>query len=121
MSESPTPAQSSHRRKRSLSRRGMIAAGGAVAAGAAITPMVFAATDSGESDNSASGSGDSGTTPEKFPATRTEAATGTGTGTATTAFAASYVGVRWSGAKGGAAIRLADGDWQPLKSGCANV
>ncbi|MDF3149741.1 Tat pathway signal protein, partial [Streptomyces sp. T21Q-yed] len=108
MSESPTPAQPSHRRKRSLSRRGMIAAGGAVAAGAAITPMVFASTDSGETDNSASGSGDSGTTPEKFPATRTEAATGTGA--ATTAFAASYVGVRWSGAKEGAAIRLADGD-----------
>ncbi|WP_322734548.1 peptidoglycan recognition protein family protein [Streptomyces ferrugineus] len=119
MSESPTPAQPSHRRKRSLSRRGAIAAGGAVAAGAAITPMVFAAGDSGESDNSASGTGDSGTTPEKFPATRTEAATGTGE--ATTAFAASYVGVRWSGAKDGAAIRLADGDWQTLASGCATV
>ncbi|MGW6904955.1 peptidoglycan recognition protein family protein [Streptomyces sp. NPDC054940] len=119
MSETPTPAQPSHRRKRSLSRRGMIAAGGAVAAGAAVTPMVFAATDSGETDNSAAGSGDSGTTPEKFPATRTEAATGTGE--ATTAFAASYVGVRWSGAKEGAAIRLADGNWQTLASGCATV
>ncbi|GHH08030.1 N-acetylmuramoyl-L-alanine amidase [Streptomyces lanatus] len=119
MSESPTPAEPSHRRKRSLSRRGMIAAGGAVAAGAALTPVVFATTDSGESDNSASGSGDSGTTPEKFPATRTEAATGTGE--ATTAFAASYVGVRWSGAKDGAAIRLADGGWQNLASGCAHV
>ena len=124
MSESPTPAQPSHRRKRSLSRRGMIAAGGAVAAGAALTPMVFASTDSGGTDNSASGSGDSGTTdsgttPEKFPATRTEAATGTGA--ATTAFAASYVGLRWSGAKGGAAIRLADGDWQTLAGGCATV
>ncbi|WP_338060794.1 N-acetylmuramoyl-L-alanine amidase [Streptomyces viridochromogenes] len=119
MSESPTPAQPSHRRKRSLSRRGVIAAGGAVAAGAAITPVVFATTDSGESDNSASGSGSSGTTPEKFPATRTKAATGAGE--ATTAFAASYVGVRWSGAKEGAAIRLADGDWQTLASGCATV
>ncbi|WP_308400777.1 peptidoglycan recognition family protein [Streptomyces sp. AS02] len=119
MSETPTPAQPSHRRKRSLSRRGMIAAGGAVAAGAAVTPMVFAATDSGETDNSAAGSGDSGTTPEKFPATRTEAATGTGE--TTTAFAASYVGVRWSGSREGAAIRLADGDWQPLKSGCEIV
>ncbi|MFI7410794.1 peptidoglycan recognition family protein [Streptomyces sp. NPDC049627] len=126
MSESPTPTQPTHRRKRSLSRRGMIAAGGAVAAGAALTPMVFASTDSGGTDSSASGSGsgdsgttDSGTTPEKFPATRSEAATGTGE--ATTAFAASYVGVRWSGAKEGAAIRLADGDWQTLKSGCANL
>ncbi|MFF7313042.1 N-acetylmuramoyl-L-alanine amidase [Streptomyces sp. NPDC008137] len=97
----------------------MIAAGGAVAAGAAITPMVFAATESGEPDNSASGSADSGTTPEKFPATRTESATGTGE--ATTAFAASFVGVRWSGAEAGAAIRLADGDWQTLASGCATV
>ncbi|MFI6008455.1 peptidoglycan recognition family protein [Streptomyces sp. NPDC051243] len=117
MSESPTPA--THRGKRSLSRRGVIAAGGAVAAGAAVTPMVFASTDSGETNNSTAGSGDSGTTPEKFPATRTEAATGTGE--ATTAFAASYVGVRWSGAKQGAAIRIADGDWQPLASGCAIV
>ncbi|MEU1252122.1 N-acetylmuramoyl-L-alanine amidase [Streptomyces chartreusis] len=97
----------------------MIAAGGAVAAGAALTPMVFAAGDSGETDDSASESGGSGTTPEKFPATRTEAATGTGE--ATTAFAASYVGVRWSGAKKGAAIRLANGDWQNLTGGCAAV
>ncbi|WSU55996.1 peptidoglycan recognition protein family protein [Streptomyces sp. NBC_01092] len=97
----------------------MIASGGAVAAGAALTPMVFAATDSDEPDNSASASGDSGTTPEKFPATRTEAATGTGE--ATTAFAASYVGVRWSGAKDGAAIRLGHGDWQTLTSGCTAV
>jgi hypothetical protein len=97
----------------------VIGAAGAVAAGAALTPVVFASTDSGETDNSASGSGDSGTTPEKFPATRTEAATGTGE--ATTAFAASYVGLRWSGAKEGAAIRLADGDWQTLASGCATV
>lgn len=119
MPESPTPTQPSHRRKRSLSRRGMIAAGGAVAAGAALTPMVFASTDSGEPDNSTSGSGDSGTTPEKFPATRTEAATGTGE--ATTAFAASYVALRWTGAREGAAIRLADGDWQTLTSGCATV
>ncbi|MGI5376043.1 peptidoglycan recognition protein family protein [Streptomyces sp. CA-251387] len=74
---------------------------------------------SGGTDNSASASGDSGTTPENFPATRTEAATGTGE--ATTAFAASYVGVRWSGAEGGAAIRLADGDWQTLAGGCATV
>ncbi|QKZ25197.1 N-acetylmuramoyl-L-alanine amidase [Streptomyces chartreusis] len=81
--------------------------------------MVLAAGDSGGTDDSASGSGDSGTTPEKFPATRTEAATGTGE--ATTAFAASYVGVRWAGAKEGAAIRLADGDWQNLASGCAAV
>lgn len=119
MSESSTSDQPSHRRKRSLTRRGMIAAGGAVAAGAALTPMVFATTDSGEGDNSASGSGDSGTTPEKFPATRTE--TATGTGAATTAFAASYVGVRWSGAGTGAAIKLTDGGWQKLTSGCAAV
>ncbi|WP_235193000.1 peptidoglycan recognition protein family protein [Streptomyces viridochromogenes] len=124
MSESPTPTQPSHRRKRSLSRRGVIAAGGAVAAGAALTPMVFASTDSGETDNSASGSGDSGTTPEKFPATRTEAATGTGT--ATTAFAASYVALRWSGTRDGAGIRFSDGDaapgtWQQPAAGCATV
>ncbi|WP_341845964.1 peptidoglycan recognition protein family protein [Streptomyces curacoi] len=124
MSESPTPTQLSHRRKRSLSRRGVIAAGGAVAAGAALTPMVFASTDSGATDNSGSGSGDSGTTPEKFPATRTEAATGTGK--ATTAFAASYVALRWSGTQDGAGIRFSDGDaapgtWQQLTAGCATV
>ncbi|MFE9022328.1 N-acetylmuramoyl-L-alanine amidase [Streptomyces sp. NPDC007808] len=124
MSESPTPTQPSHRRKRSLSRRGAIAAGGAVAAGAAITPMVFASTDSGASDNSASGSGDSGTTPEKFPKTRTESATGTGE--TTTAFAASFVALRWSGTQDGAGIRFADGTsapgaWQRLTGGCATV
>lgn len=117
MSESPAPTNASHRRKRSLSRRGMIAAAGAVAAGGALTPMVFAANDSNGTDDSSSGSGGSGTTPEKFPATRTDAATGTGT--TTTAFAASYIGLRWSGAKEGAAIRLADGTWQTVTAGCA--
>jgi hypothetical protein len=117
VSQSPTPDTPSHRRKRSLSRRGVIAATGAVAAGGALTPMVFAANDSGDTDNS--GSGDSGTTPEKFPATRTDAATGTGEATPT--FAASYVGLRWAGAKEGAAIRLADGDWQTVTPGCAAV
>ena len=115
--QDPTPP--THRRKRSLSRRGAIGAAGAVAAGAALTPVVFAATESDDSGGSASSSGDSGTTPKKFPATRTEAATGTGE--ATTAFAASYVGVRWSGAEEGASVKLADGDWQALKSGCATV
>jgi len=110
----PTP---SHRRKRSLSRRGAIGAAAAVAGAAAVTPAVFAATDSGSGDGDATGS--SGTTPEKFPATRSEAATGTGE--TTTAFAASYVGVRWSGAQDGAAIRLADGDWQTVTAGCSAV
>ncbi|MCX4762718.1 peptidoglycan recognition protein family protein [Streptomyces sp. NBC_01275] len=123
MSEPPTssPAPSpapAHRRKRSLSRRGVIGTAGAVAAGAALTPVVFAATDSAEgaADTAA---GASGTTPETFPATRTAAATGAGS--ATTAFAASYVGVRWSGAQDGARIRLADGAWQQLSGGCATV
>ncbi|MFF4254383.1 N-acetylmuramoyl-L-alanine amidase [Streptomyces sp. NPDC001663] len=116
MSESPTPP--THRRKRSLSRRGAIGAAAAVAGAAAVTPAVFAATGSGDSTGSAA-AGSSGTKPEKFPATRTEAATGTGE--ANTAFAASYVGLRWSGAKEGAVIRLADGDWQTLASGCAAV
>ncbi|WP_324618018.1 peptidoglycan recognition protein family protein [Streptomyces dysideae] len=116
MSESPTP---SHRRKRPLSRRGMIGAAGAVAAGAALTPVVFAANESDDKGSTSSGSGDPGTTPEKFPTTRTEAATGTGE--ATTAIAASYVGLRWSGAKDGAAIRLADGDWLSATGGCATV
>jgi hypothetical protein len=97
----------------------VIGATGAVAAGAALTPMVFASTDSDGTDNPPAGSGDPGTTPEKFPATRTEAATGTGE--ATTAFAASYVGVRWSGAQTGTAIRLPGGDWESLMSGCATV
>ena len=99
----------------------MIGAAAAVAGGAAVTPAVFAATDSGDSGDAgkSAASDSSGTKPEKFPATRTEAATGTGE--ATTAFAASYVGLRWSGAKEGAAIRLADGGWKTLTSGCAAV
>lgn len=113
MSESPTP--SSHRRKRPLSRRGVIGAAGAVAAGAALTPVVFAATDSGSGPQPEA----SGTTPEKFPTTRSDAATGAGP--ATTAFAASYVGVRWAGAQDGAALRLPDGDWRTLSGGCATV
>ncbi|WP_367322551.1 peptidoglycan recognition family protein [Streptomyces sp. HUAS ZL42] len=116
MSEPPTPT---HRRKRSLSRRGVIGAAAAVAGGAAVTPAVFAATDSGDT-----AADTSGTTPEKFPATRTEAATGTGA--ATTSFATSYVGVRWSGAQDGAGIRFTDGEaspgtWQTLDGGCATV
>src|SRR3954451_8665396 len=107
----------------------MIGAAGAVAAGAALTPVVFAANESGgetggnsgDNDASAAGSGASGTAPEKFPATRTHAATGTAP--ATTAFAASYVGVRWSGAPDGAGIRFTGGDasaaWHPLGGGCA--
>ncbi|MCT9079917.1 peptidoglycan recognition protein family protein [Streptomyces fulvoviolaceus] len=101
----------------------MIGAAGAVAAGAALTPVVFAATESDSTDNSSAASGDSGTTPQKFPATRTEAATGTA-GTAT-AFAASYVGVRWTGAADGAGIKFTDGDaagsWKPAAGGCATV
>ncbi|MCI3272511.1 peptidoglycan recognition protein family protein [Streptomyces cylindrosporus] len=112
MSEPPTPT---HRRKRSLSRRGVIGAAAAVAGAAAVTPAVFAATDSGASD-----SADAGTKPERFPATRTDAATGAGT--ATTSFAASYVGVRWSGAADGAGIRFpSDTSWQSLGGGCASV
>ncbi|WP_329150484.1 N-acetylmuramoyl-L-alanine amidase [Streptomyces sp. NBC_01456] len=102
----------------------MIGAAGAVAAGAALTPAVFASTDSGETDNSTSGSGDSGTTPGTFPATQTAAASGGVE--AVTAFAASYVAVRWAGTKDGAGIRFADGDaspgtWQQVTGGCATV
>jgi hypothetical protein len=95
-----------------------------VAAGAALTPVVFAAAESGDAAGSPSGSGDSGTKPATFPATRTEAASGTAE--AATAFAASFVGVRWAGAPDGAGIRFADGDaaagtWQTVNGGCATV
>lgn len=124
MSDAPTPSSPtpSHRRKRSLSRRGAIGAAGAVAAGAALTPVVFAATDSGSdsaSDSTSTDAAPAGTRPETFPATRSAAATGTAP--ATTAFAASYVGLRWTGAQDGAGIRLADGDWQRTGTGCATV
>ncbi|WUB77297.1 N-acetylmuramoyl-L-alanine amidase [Streptomyces sp. NBC_00576] len=107
----------------------MIGAAGAVAVGGALTPVVFAATNGEDSSStttdSASGtSGTSGTEPQKFPATRTEAATGTAEANA--AFAISYVGVRWSGTAGGAGIKFADGaaspgKWQELSGGCATV
>jgi hypothetical protein len=123
VSETPTPSSPtpSHRRKRSLSRRGAIGAAGAVAAGAALTPVVFAATDSGSTSGSTSDTdaAPSGTKPETFPATRT--ATATGTAPATTTFAASYVGLRWTGDQDGAGIRLADGDWQQTGTGCATI
>ncbi|MGP4085340.1 N-acetylmuramoyl-L-alanine amidase [Streptomyces sp. KR55] len=109
--------QPSHRRKRPLSRRGVLGAAGAVAAGAALTPAVFAAADS---DEPAAGPAP-GTRPETFPATRSSSAADT----ATLSFAASYVGVRWKGAQEGAGIRFPDGDasgtWQPLTAGCATV
>ncbi|MFD0315508.1 peptidoglycan recognition protein family protein [Streptomyces flavalbus] len=64
-----------------------------------------------------------GTAPQRFPATRTEAATGAGT--ATTAVPASYVALRWTGAPEGAAIRFADGGaagaFRPVTGGCATV
>ncbi|MGH1552257.1 hypothetical protein ACRAWF_09160 [Streptomyces sp. L7] len=88
-----------------------------MAAGAALTPVVFAATDSGS--GSTPDATPSSTKPETFPATRT--ATATGTAPATTAFAASYVGLRWTGEQDGAGIRLADGPWQPTGTGCATV
>jgi len=122
VSATPPASTSDHRRKRSLSRRGVIGAAGAVAAGAALTPAVFAATESDES----SGTPDSapGTKAEQFPATRTEAATGTGEATAS--FAISYVGIRWDGTPDGAGIRFADGDaapgeWRTPGAGCAIV
>ncbi|MBC9727298.1 N-acetylmuramoyl-L-alanine amidase [Streptomyces sp. TRM68367] len=99
----------------------MIGAAGAVAAGAALTPVVFAATDG--SDNAPAADKDSGTKPEKFPATRAE--TAKGTAPAATAFAASFVGVRWDGTQDAAGIRFTDGkasgDWQTLSRGCATV
>ncbi|MGW8553855.1 peptidoglycan recognition protein family protein [Streptomyces tubercidicus] len=107
-----------------MSRRGVIGAAGAVAASAALTPAVFASTDSGETDNSASGAGGSGTTPGKFPATQTAAATGAAE--TNTAFAASYIALRWTGTQHGAGIRFADGHaspgiWQQVTGGCATV
>jgi hypothetical protein len=122
VSDAPTPSSPtpSHRRKRSLSRRGAIGAAGAVAAGAALTPVVFAATDSdSDSDSTNTDAAPTGTKPETFPATRS--ATATGTAPATTTFAASYVGLRWTGAQDGAGIRLADGNWQQTGTGCATV
>ncbi|GAB2763699.1 peptidoglycan recognition family protein [Streptomyces bullii] len=123
MSKAPTPTPApSHRRKPRLSRRGVIGAAGAVAAGTALAPVVFAATD-GSGSTPASGT-EPGTTAETFPATRAE--TATGTGRATTAFAASYVGVRWNGTQDAAGIRFTDGHaspgtWQTLSGGCATV
>ena len=119
MSQPPT---SSHRRKRSLPRRGVIAGTAAVAGGAALTPVVFAATDGSGAASGSSDNAGSATTPQQFPATRTAAADGTGT--ATTPFAASYVGVRWSGAADGAGIRFpGDPSFRTLGSGsgCATV
>lgn len=104
----------------------MIGAAGAVAVGGALTPVVFAATNGEDSASgtTVSSSGTDGTEPQKFPATRTEAATGTTEAKA--AFAISYVGVRWGGAADGAGIRFADGasapgKWQELSGGCATV
>lgn len=112
------PPSSPHRRKRSLTRRGVIGAAGAVAAGGALTPVVFAAT--GNPAPSEDGdTGAPGTEKKDFPATRTAAATGAGE--ATPAFAAGYVAVRWNGAADGVGIRLADGDWRHPAGGCASV
>ncbi|MER5217226.1 N-acetylmuramoyl-L-alanine amidase [Streptomyces sp. NPDC002838] len=93
-----------------------------MAAGAALTPVVFAAGD--DSGSAPDAGTDKGTTPEKFPATR--AKTVNGTGEATTAFAASYVGVRWQGGRDGVDVLFANGKaspgtWQPLTGGCATV
>ncbi|MBC7267299.1 MAG: N-acetylmuramoyl-L-alanine amidase [Streptomyces sp.] len=105
-------------RRRPLSRRGVLGAAGAVAAGAALVPdAVASAAPSGSAPTP------TGTVPETFPATRTEAATGTGT--AATALTASYVALRWTGAPDGAAIRFADGTeagaLKPVRCGCATV
>jgi hypothetical protein len=98
----------------------VIGAAGGVAAAAALTPVVFAATDSTTSGEATAASGD-GTTTAKFPATRTE--TAAGTGAATVAFPVDYVGVRWTGEQDGAEIRFtsADGTWQDVPNGCASA
>ena len=117
MSNPPTPPTPTHRAKSRMSRRGVIGAAGAVAVGAALTPVVFAATEPDTSG--ASGSADTGTTTEQFPATRAQAADGTGAATA--AFPISYVGLRWAGEQDGTAIKLADGAWQDVTGGCASA
>ena len=117
MSNPPTPPTPTHRAKSRMSRRGVIGAAGAVAVGAALTPVVFAATEPDTSG--ASGSADTGATTEQFPATRAQAADGTGAATA--AFPISYVGLRWAGEQDGTAIKLADGAWQDVTGGCASA
>ena len=117
MSNPPTPPTPTHRAKSRMSRRGVIGAAGAVAVGAALTPVVFAATEPDTSG--ASGSADTGSTTEQFPATRAQAADGTGAATA--AFPISYVGLRWAGEQDGTAIKLADGAWQDVTGGCASA
>ena len=119
MSNPPTPPSPAHRAKSRMSRRGVIGAAGAVAVGAALTPVVFAATESDTSGASGSTDTGTGTTTELFPATRAQAADGIGAATA--AFPISYVGLRWAGEQDGAAIKLADGAWQNVVGGCASA
>ncbi|MET7681886.1 N-acetylmuramoyl-L-alanine amidase [Streptomyces sp. NPDC005423] len=120
-SPAPTPAAPPRPGpRRALTRRGVLGTAGAIAVGAALAPAAFAATEDGTGSEDATGGGTgAGTRSETFPVTRTEAATGTGQ--VTTAFAASYVGVRWTGARDGAVISLADGGPQRLGAGCATV
>lgn len=117
MSNPPTSSSPAHRVKSRLSRRGVIGAAGAVAAGAALSPVVFAAT---ETDSSGTANGaDAGTKNVKFPATRVAEATGAGAASA--AFPIGFVGLRWAGEQDGAAIKLADGSWQDVPAGCASA
>lgn len=108
------PGSGAHRRKPLLTRRSVIGAVGAVAAAGALTPVVFAAADAGDDEDTAPG-----TAPQEFPATRSDA--NAGAGVATTVFGASYVGVRWAGPRNAVALRLPGGQWQTLRGGCATV
>ncbi|WP_240796581.1 peptidoglycan recognition family protein [Streptomyces sp. RFCAC02] len=126
MSESPHTT--THRRKRPFSRRAVLGGAGAVAVGAGVTPAVFAVTDSGGSGGPADDAAPqaaAGTRSEDFPETRSAAASGDGAASA--GFAASYVALRWQGARDGAGIRFRDGDgaadgWRTVRGGgCAAV
>jgi N-acetylmuramoyl-L-alanine amidase-like protein len=98
----------------------VIGAAGGAAAAAALTPVVYAATNGDSAEEAPATSTASGSTAD-FPRTRTEAAAD-GATALSAAFPIGYAVARWEGARSGAAIRFAQGDWQPLDGDdCATV
>ncbi|MGP4050870.1 peptidoglycan recognition protein family protein [Streptomyces sp. 2A115] len=100
-------------KKRVLTRRSVLGAAG-VAAGAAVAVPVFASADTAKA----------ATRTERVPRTRAKTFSGAAARAVESDFPVEYVGVTWTGAQRGAAIRLLDQDgkagaWKTLQPVCA--
>ncbi|MFC8430195.1 peptidoglycan recognition family protein [Streptomyces sp. NPDC057253] len=102
-----------------MTRRTVLGAAGLAAGAAVAVPVVASAVTT-----TATAPTEAATRQERVPRTRAKTFSGAAAGSAEPGFPVEYVGVTWTGARRGAAIRLLDQDgragaWQTLKPVCA--